>query len=121
MAVGWTMVAAGAAASLLPDPVSQVGVDNDGKDIHILAYFLFMVWLAQLYPSNAGRVTIAVGLVLMGTGLEGLQTVQENRAGNWVDAAANGIGVGLGWLALGTRLGRSVEWLDRRMAKFLSR
>lgn len=115
------MVAAGVAISLLPASVSHIGVYNDGRDVHVLAYFLFMVWLAQLYPSRVGRLALGVGLVLMGVGIEGLQSLQANRVANWVDIAANAIGVGVGWLALATRLGNSVGWLDRRMTRLLTK
>lgn len=86
-----------------------------------MAYFIFMVWLGQLYPSRYRRVAVAIGLVLMGSGIEVLQGLQESRAGTWLDAAANAAGVGVGWLALGTPLSATVQWLDRRMTRLLSR
>lgn len=114
--IGWAMVALGIGISLFPAQISHIGLDNNGKDIHVVAYFAFMLWLGQLYPLHSERIAIAIGLVLMGLGLEGLQELQGTRSGTWPDAAANVAGVGCGWLALKTRLSEGVSWLDGKVS-----
>ncbi len=71
---------------------------------HFLAFFALAIWFTGLYTrSNYWRV--AIGLFAFGVLIELCQRVVGYRSAEWLDVAANAIGIlaGLaaGWLGLG--------------------
>jgi VanZ family protein len=94
--VGWAMVAAIVALTLLPPPP---GLELGEKDklAHLLAYGVLMFWFGQVYPRRQTRSLYAVGLVAMGVGLEHIQGLLGYRTYDVLDMYANSLGVVLGW------------------------
>lgn len=77
---------------------------------HCLAYAALMTWFTGFVPRKR-HWQLAIALIAMGGLLELLQAaMQLGRSAEWLDFAANGLGVGLGWL-FATWLGGS--WVRR--------
>jgi hypothetical protein len=110
------LVAALIVASLLPGD-SGPDVGNLDKVGHGLAYALLAAWFGGLV-ARRWYWRVAVGLALLGIGLEVLQDlVATNRTGDPNDVAANVAGIGAGlalslWRTGGWAL-RMEAWLKR--------
>ena len=98
IAAGWVLVALIVWLSLTPRPM-QVSDGQGDKLGHALAYFVLMLWFAQLYLSGKQRVTLALACLGLGIGLEYAQLLTDTRTFEVADMAADGVGVLVGWLA----------------------
>lgn len=99
-ALGWLLVLGVAVGSLLPSlPDVSAGVSD--KFMHFAAYAA----LAFMFMGAVGRrhwLRIGLGLLALGGGIELLQAlVSPTRSGEWLDMAANAMGVVVGILAAG--------------------
>ena len=93
VAAGWALVAAVVWLSLMPSP-PQVDLAQSDKLGHLAAYGLLMLWFALLYRT---RLYYALGFIAMGAALELIQGSLGYRTADPLDAAANTLGVLLGW------------------------
>ena len=93
---GWLGVALTLLLSLLPPVVGEGGGHID-KLAHLAGYAVLTFWWAQLVIRR--RWKLAVAIVLLGLGIEGLQGLTPDRMPDALDALANTLGVLLGWLA----------------------
>lgn len=101
--------------SLQPDP-PLIMPGNFDKVEHFAAYFVLAAWFAGLYPKSR-YWRVAVGLLVLGIGLEWLQGAMElGRAPDVLDMAANAAGVAAGlvlaFVATGTWAQRVESWLS---------
>ncbi|MET0130494.1 MAG: VanZ family protein [Stenotrophomonas chelatiphaga] len=81
---------------LIPPPPLALPQGSD-KVEHFLAYFLLGGSAVQLFQRGRALVWIAVGLVLMGVGIEFAQgALTETRMADPADALANTVGVVVG-------------------------
>ena len=116
LAASALLVAAVIVASLLPGG-SGLDVGNLDKLGHFVAYAALATWFGGLF-SRRGYWGVAIGLALLGIGLEVLQDlVARNRTGDANDVVANLAGVGAGlalalWRTGGWAL-RMEAWLNR--------
>ena len=116
LAASVLVVVAVIVASLVP---GSQGPDTGQLDKlgHFLAYAGLAVWFGGLLVR--GRYwTVALGLALLGIGLEGLQElVASNRTGDPRDVVANVTGIAAGLALSGWRTGgwalRMEAWLKR--------
>ncbi len=108
LSIGWLLVAAVVALSLLPG-VPAVGPSD--KINHLLAYAVLMSWFGGLYPRQR-HVTIAVWLVLLGIILEGLQALTGYRSMEVMDAAVNSAGVMLAWILVRDYMRTVLQWCE---------
>jgi VanZ family protein len=109
---GWLMVAVVVWASLTdhpPEPPSLVAWD---KAQHFIAYAVLMFWYRQAF---AHHWRWPLFLVLLGIGLEILQTCTELRTAEPFDMVANTLGVGIGLLLASTPLGTLLAAVDARL------
>jgi VanZ family protein len=110
------LVAAVIVASLLPGDTGP-DVGNLDKLGHFLAYAVLATWFGGVF-ARSWYWGVAIGLALLGLGLEVLQEfVARNRTGDANDVAANLAGVGAGlalalWRTGGWAL-RMEAWLKR--------
>jgi hypothetical protein len=103
-ALGWLMVLAVSVGSLAPSGASMPAGVSD-KFLHFAAY----AGLAFVFMGAAGRhrwLRIAVGLLALGASIELAQAgLTEARSAEWLDMAANALGVAAGiavaWLLPG--------------------
>ena len=93
-ALGWLLVLAVIYLSLTPKPPATDIALGD-KIGHLAAYGSLMAWWLQIHRRPE---RLALLFVLMGLGLEILQSLTGYREGDIFDMAANTLGVGLGWL-----------------------
>jgi VanZ family protein len=115
LGIGWLLVALVVYLSLIDALARGGGVHRLSYGIsHLLAYGVLMLWFLNLYPVSR-RPWIALGLFALGVGLEGFQGLTADREPGVVDAIANTIGIGLGWLLGRTGLSRALETIERRV------
>lgn len=112
LAIGWLMLLAVVAASLLPPPQGGDTAGQLDKLGHLGAYGSLMLWFGQLAARGGARVRWALGLALLGVALEFAQGETGYRSFELADMAANCAGIALGAALLATPLGRAVARLD---------
>lgn len=99
LAIGYSLVALVLYLSLTSDPPDPgLTFEYVDKVYHAIAYFTLMAWFAQIYHSNRYRNLIAVLFILMGVGVEYLQSLNPARYSEFDDMLANSFGVALGLL-----------------------
>jgi VanZ family protein len=116
LAASVLLVAAVIVASLVPGN-SGPDVGNLDKVGHFFAYAALAIWFGGLF-ARRWYWGVAIGLALLGIGLEVLQDmVARNRSGDPNDVAANLAGVGAGLTLALCRTGgwalRMEAWLKR--------
>lgn len=84
--------------SLTPTPV-MAKYDPTKQDIlsHFSAYFIMMLWHAQIYPAKYFP-HLAIIFILLGIVVEGLQGTMATREFQMVDMGFNALGVVFAWL-----------------------
>ena len=80
--------------------------DNSDKVEHLLTYFVLAAGAVQLFGGRRALLVAALGLMLLGIGIEFAQGMTAYRSADPMDALANSIGVMLG---MATRL---TPWRD---------
>ena len=63
------------------------------KWTHLLAYFVLMIWFAQIYHVKKQRFIYALSFVFMGVSLEFVQSFGHARTLEFFDMLANSLGV----------------------------
>ncbi len=76
-----------------PDHIPNPGTWD--KLNHTLAYLVIGTAGFLGYPTRRGLIAVAVGLFLLGGGLELIQTQLPKRYGSLADVVANTVGLGL--------------------------
>ena len=89
---------------------ANVSVAHADKYGHVAAYAVLTFWFMQLYDDVRSRLRIVAGLFALGVALEILQFMTGYRSMEAADAAADALGIALGWLAA---LPRSFNLLAR--------
>lgn len=115
--VGWLMVLAVVMASLTGKPIQQEFITVWDKGLHCMAYAGLMWWFRQSFTPRRVWVLFPV---LLGVLLEFIQGWLGYREFDPADILANCIGVILGLLLAKTAFGRTVEILDRRLARVVA-
>jgi VanZ family protein len=115
LALSGLLVAGVVFGSLQPNP-PLVMPGNFDKVEHFAAYFLLAGWFTGLYPRST-YWTVAIGLLVLGIGLEVLQGAMElGRVPDVFDMAANAagvaVGVALALVATGGWARRVESWLS---------
>ena len=99
LTIGYMLVGLVLYLSLTSSPVDiDLDIDYQDKIFHAFAYFTLMFWFAQIYHNKFWRHGFAIAFVLMGAGLEYLQSFDPERYYELADMAANTTGVVLGLL-----------------------
>jgi len=80
--------------------------ENSDKVEHLLTYFALAAGAVQLFGGRRALLVAALGLMLLGIGIEFAQGMTAYRSADPMDALANSIGVMLG---MATRL---TPWRD---------
>ena len=117
LAIGVALVALVVIASLARVPAPVEGVMLHDKAVHLVVYAVLMLWFAQLFPRAPARLLLAVGLALLGAGVEYLQGMTATRLFDRLDMFANCAGVLLAWALSHTVLGRVLPAVERRFAR----
>lgn len=102
LSLAWSWLAAIVYMSLTSIQVPVV-VGWQDKAGHILMYAVPMWWFMQLYSRKVHWI-IALGLFVLGSGLEVAQSFHPLRYMDYQDAIANGVGIFVGWLSSFTPL-----------------
>jgi glycopeptide antibiotics resistance protein len=88
--------------------------ENVDKWIHGLSFLFLSVWFAGLWERRA-YWRIAAGLMLFGFIVEGCQLLVSYRTADWLDIAANTVGIMVGLMAATAGLG---GWGPRLEARY---
>ena len=94
-----------------------VNVSGGDKYGHVAAYAVLTFWFMQLHDNGRARVAVVIGLFALGVALEVLQHLTGYRAMDAADAAANTLGIALGWLAAPPRIINVLERIEHRHAE----
>jgi glycopeptide antibiotics resistance protein len=89
--------------------------ENADKWIHGLSFLFLSIWFAGLWERRA-YWRIAVGLMLFGFIVEGCQLLVSYRTADWLDIAANTVGIIVGLTAATAGL---AGWGPRLEARYL--
>lgn len=99
---------------LIPPPPLGLPPNSD-KVEHFLAYFLLSASAVQLFATRRALCAVALGLLVLGMGIEGLQgALTDNRVADPMDVLANSIGVLAGMAIALTPLRDLLLRLQRR-------
>lgn len=94
LAIGYGLITLVVYLSLTSTPVDvDVEIPFADKFFHALAYFVLMVWFAQIYHDKLQRYMIALVFIVMGVALEYLQSFDPARMSEFADMVANTTGV----------------------------
>ncbi len=94
LAIGYSLVMLVFFLSLTSSPVDMgMHFAYEDKLYHAFAYFTLMIWFAQIYHDRLQRNMIALVFVIMGLGLEYLQSFDPARMAEFGDMLANTSGV----------------------------
>ncbi|OQY52703.1 MAG: hypothetical protein B6247_16455, partial [Candidatus Parabeggiatoa sp. nov. 2] len=67
LTIGWSLVIAVIALSLMPPPPPMISSFDFGDKIgHFIAYFVLMGWFAQIYHAPRQRLYCMIGFLLLG-------------------------------------------------------
>ncbi len=100
------------AGSLLPVAGPDLGVQMQDKWLHLLAYALTGGYFFALFTSRTRLVFIGLGA--FGLAIELLQWMVPFRSAEWLDLAADLLGLLLGWLVVRPIAARLMDWLTSR-------
>ncbi len=112
--IGWLIVAGIVYGSLTPTPL-QIPVHEGDKLEHILSYRVLMGWFMQLYTRQS-HIQLAVLCVALGIAMEYAQLASGYRDFEYLDMAADAVGVSIAWvlgggpLCLGCWMASSAAW-----------
>ena len=99
---------------LIPPPPLDLPQNSDKLE-HLLAYFILSASAVQLFGSRRALCRVAVGLIVMGVGIEWAQgALTATRMADPMDALANASGVLIGMLTALTPLRDVLLRLQRR-------
>ncbi len=98
--LGWLGIASLCVLCLLPPPqLMESGIPHADKFFHGAAYGLLM-WWNSVANERHYRWRWALGLLLLGITLEGLQGLTPERSMSAWDVLANSVGIVIGFYAL---------------------
>ena len=111
--IGWLILLAVIVLSLVR--VDQpVALEHADKVLHLLVYGSLMYWWGMVHAAKL-RFWMAA-LPLLGLALEWAQMLTAYRSMDWMDAAANLLGVVLARLLLATPAKHLLARIDRKLA-----
>jgi len=101
--------------SLASLPPTGPDIPQGDKYGHVLAYGTLAFWFSQISHSRSVLRVHALGFIVLGILLEGLQSLTPERRFEVPDMLANAVGVGLGLIAgAGSRRDLLVRLLETR-------
>ncbi|MFK7886444.1 MAG: VanZ family protein [Gammaproteobacteria bacterium] len=112
LTIGILLIVAVIALTLWPEPIGAIPSSMSDKTGHVIAYFTLMSWFAGLYPRQR-HILWAVFFVLLGVGLEWLQSFVEIRMTELLDAGANALGAAIGLVLARLGLDQWCVWFER--------
>ena len=112
LGIGWLLVATIVYLSLATIDV-DIQVSQGDKYGHVAAYAVAAYWFMQLYKSRRSRIIVAVGLALLGVGLEFAQDESGHRMFEYADMVADCVGIVLGWMVSPPRTPNLLERIER--------
>ncbi len=98
-------------------PISGTGAND--KVLHLLTYAILAGWFSLLAKDRRALLGYALGLVIFGASIEGLQAMTSYRFAEWLDLLANSTGVMIGCLLYLTPGVQVLHWFDKRLANLL--
>ena len=91
-------------------------IENADKWLHAVTFLFLSIWFAGLWERRA-YWRVATGLLLFGFVVEGCQLLVSYRTADWLDIAANTLGIIVGMLAATAGLGGWGLWVEARYSR----
>ncbi len=91
-------------------------LENTDKWLHGLTFAFLALWFGGLFARRR-YVWIALGLTAFGFMVEGCQLLVGYRMADWLDIAANTVGIVGGLLAAAAGIGGWALWLESRFSR----
>ncbi len=113
--IGWALVGGVVFLSLTSSPIQTPEIENGDKVGHFIAYFVLMIWFAQLYRRGLHWVFMIM-FTLLGVALEVIQGQVGYRMFQYGDMLANSLGAIAAWMLAG-RFGDVLLHLEQRYLK----
>ena len=113
---GVALVALVVYLSLISSPI-DTGLDFPYQDklYHAFAYFVLMAWFGQIYHTTLQRNILAVLFIMLGLGMEYLQSFDPNRMAEFADMVANTSGVLIGYILTATGFKNALFNIERKL------
>lgn len=99
----------------VPQPVHEIMLND--KLAHLCVYAGLMGWFAQLFRNDLMRLVLVFGFVVLGIGVEFLQSLTSTRQFEVLDMIANASGVLLAWALSYTWVGEVMPYVERRLRR----
>jgi len=99
ISIGWLLVLTVCYLTLSSNPPDfYLTFEYSDKLKHLFAYFVLMVWFAQIYKTKESRFVFITFFILMGISLEVVQGLGQTRFFEYSDMLANSLGVLTAWI-----------------------
>jgi VanZ family protein len=119
LTLGFLIIIAVIAVSLVPHPPHIGHLRGSDKLGHFAAYIAMTFWFAQIYTKNRARWAMALAFVMLGITLELLQRLGGYRTFEIADMEANAAGVLSALLLAQTRLSGVLAVVERSLLLFI--
>jgi VanZ family protein len=110
--IAWFGVALVIYLSLMKTPPT-IEVAHGDKVGHFAAYAVLTFWFMQLYEGVRTRLIVVASMLALGVVIEVLQYYTGYRSMEAADAAADALGIAIGWLASPPRTLNVLEKIEK--------
>jgi VanZ family protein len=117
LGIGLLLVALLIGASFMPNFSPAIYFEGIDKVGHFVAYLAVTCWFSLLFTRGRDRWVVALGLVVLGAGLEYLQRFSASHVFEYADIGANAAGVLCALLLAQTRFSRGLVLVERRLLR----
>jgi len=117
--IGIGLIAAICFMSVISVPAEVKQFMLNDKLLHVGVYGCLMGWFAQIFRHDVTRLLLAAAFVLMGVGMEYIQSMVPSRKFEVLDMIANTCGIVLAWALAYTWMGSILGWFEKNCLGWL--
>ncbi len=117
--IGIALIAAICFMSVISVPAEVKKFLLNDKLLHVGVYGCLMGWFAQIFRHDLTRLLLAAAFVLMGVGMEYVQSMVPSRQFEVLDMIANTCGIVLAWALAYTWMGGILGWIEKNCLSWL--
>lgn len=111
--LGFLLIAFIFVMSVISVPASVKSFLLNDKLMHVAVYGCLMGWFAQIFRHDLMRLALVSGFILMGVGMEYVQSMVPSRHFEVLDMIANTSGIVLAWALAYTSMGQLLVWFEK--------
>ena len=114
-AIGMALIGLVVYLSVTSSPIDTgLGFPYEDKLYHAFADFVLMTWFGQIFHTTLQRNIVAFLFVMLGLGMEYIQSFDPNRMAEVADMTANAAGVLIGYMLTMTGLKNALLYIQRK-------